>query len=355
MIPPRLTSLAMFCLLTSSAVAQPRPATDWKPLFDGQTLSGWHHFGEGKWVVEDGAIVGRTQQAAKLYSLLVSDAVYHDFTVRLKFKSIQGNSGFYIRTVLEAPDKAHGLQIEVDPRNNSGGIYESYRRAWIAKPDPAAYATAFKKDDWNDLTIDARGPNVTVTLNGVVTAQLKDDPSRPAGQLAMQMHAGNDMLVYFKNIQIQGEPKKGEDKKGPTSPQKITQAKDGAIVLPARHCTITGKSLAFMPEWDALGFWRDTDHVEWDVEVARTGTYDVTMEWSVDQKNAGNPFALVAGERRLEGKVPSTTRWDTYRIIKIGQIELTAGPQKIAFKPNGQFKTALMDLRELRLTPAPPR
>ena len=349
----RLTPLALLFLLTSTVRSQ--PTTNWKPLFDGHSLSGWHHFGEGKWVVEDGAIVGRTQSAARLYSLLVSDAVYHDFTLRLKFKSIKGNSGFYIRTVLESPDKAHGIQIEVDPRSNTGGVYESYRRAWLAKPDPAAYARTFKIDDWNDLTIDARGPNVTVTLNGVVTAQLKDDPSRPAGQLAMQMHAGNEMLVYFKDIQIQGEPKRGEDKKGPTSPQKIFQSKDGPIILPARHCTITGKNLAFMPEWDALGFWRDTDHVEWDLEVATAGVYDVTMEWSVDDKNAGNPFALIAGDRKLEGKVPTTTRWDTYRITKVGQIDLAAGPQKVALKPNAQFKSALMDLRELRLTPTPAR
>jgi hypothetical protein len=348
---PLLATLTL-CLLPTITTAQEK-TTPWTPLFDGKTLAGWHHFGEGKWVVEDGAIVGRTQQAAKLYSLLVSDAVYHDFTVRLKFKSIKGNSGFYIRTVLESPDKAHGLQIEVDPRSNSGGIYESYRRAWIAKPDPGAYAKAFKPDDWNELTIAAYGPSVRVTLNGVTTADLKDDASRPAGQLAMQMHAGNEMLVMFKDIEIQGRPKKGEDKKGPTTPQKITQSPSGTVVLPARHCKITGRpgGLAFMPEWDALGFWRDTDHVEWDVEVTKPGTYDVAMEWSVDEKNAGNPFVLEAGEKRLEGKIPSTKRWDVYRIQKMGQIELSPGAQKIAFKPNGKFPTALMDLRELRLSP----
>ncbi len=140
----RLLALVLFSMSAAIAAAPAaapgsaegqKPAT-WRPLFDGTTLAGWHHFGEGKWVVEDGAIVGRTQEAAKLYGLLVSDGVYHDFTVRLKFKSIKGNSGFYIRTVLEAPDKAHGLQIEVDPRNNSGGVYESYGRAWVAKPKP---------------------------------------------------------------------------------------------------------------------------------------------------------------------------------------------------------------------------
>jgi hypothetical protein len=101
--------------LTLASIAAAQEQQQWKPLFDGKTLAGWHQVGDGQWVVEDGAIVGKTQQAAKLYGLLVSDNVYHDCTVRLKFKSIKGNSGFYIRTVLESPDKAHGLQIEVDP------------------------------------------------------------------------------------------------------------------------------------------------------------------------------------------------------------------------------------------------
>ena len=87
----------------SRGAAADEDAAPWRPLFDGKTLAGWHQVGDGEWVVEDGAIVGRTQEAAKLYGLLVSDGVYHDFTVRFKFKSIKGNSGFYVRTVLESP------------------------------------------------------------------------------------------------------------------------------------------------------------------------------------------------------------------------------------------------------------
>lgn len=351
----RFTVFAAFILLPLAAAAQQPPvstAPAWRPLFDGKTLAGWQQVGDGQWAVEDGAIVGRTQTGAKLYGLLISDNVYHDFSVRLKFRSIKGNSGFYIRTILENPDKAHGLQIEVDPRNNTGGIYESYGRNWLAKPDPAAYAKFFKPDDWNEMTIAAEGGNVTVTVNGVVSAQIKDDSSRPAGRLAMQMHAGNEMLVMFKDIEILGEPKKGPDKKGPTTPAKITAATDGTLVLPAVSCLITGTSLAYMPEWQALGFWRQQDHASWEVEVAKPGVYDVTLEWSVDDKNAGNPYALVAGNERLEGKVESTVKWNTFRRAKIGQIKLEPGVQTIEFRPNGEFKSALMDLKELRLTPA---
>lgn len=71
-------------------------------------------------------------------------------------------------------------------------------------------------------------------------------------------------------------------------------------------------------------------------------------------ENAGNPFVLEAGPQRLAGAVPSTGRWDVYRRQRIGEIRLDAGVQRIALKPDGKFDNALMDLRELRLTPRPP-
>lgn len=353
------------CALLFGAITpvQEKPRTEgrWRSRFDGKTLAGWHHFGEGQWVVEDGAIVGRTQTGAKLYSLLVSDGVYRDFTVRLKFKSLKGNSGFYVRMVPEKPDKAHGLQIEIDPRKGTGGIYESYGRAWVVQPTAEDLAKYFKLDDWNELTVAAYGGSVEVKVNGVTSAKIENDPSRPAGSLAMQMHAGNEMLVMFKDIEVLWPPNAGPDQKAATKPEVVRAAANGALRLSAKACRTVGPKLGYMPEWDALGWWpgwgdargwwTDQDRAEWDMEVARAGAYDVYLEWSVAEKSAGNPYVLEVGGQRLEGKVESTAGWDAYRREKIGQIQLQAGPQTLVFRPGGQFKTALLDLRELRLVP----
>ncbi len=59
-----------------------------------------------------------------------------------------------------------------------------------------------KDNDWNEMTIDAAGGNVLVHVNGVKTAELKDDPSRPEGHFALQMHSGNVMHVMFKDIEM---------------------------------------------------------------------------------------------------------------------------------------------------------
>ena len=174
----------------------------WKPLMDGKTLAGWHKVGEGEWTVEDGAFVGRADKT-RLYGLLVSDQVYKDFSVRLKFKCLSGDSGFYIRTIMKDPDQAHGLQVQVGiPGSGVGGIYESYGRGWVSKPPVDEENKFTKANEWNEMTIDAQGGHVVVHVNGVKSAEIKDDPGRPEGHFALQMHSGCVMHVMFKEIEI---------------------------------------------------------------------------------------------------------------------------------------------------------
>ncbi|MCL4207226.1 MAG: DUF1080 domain-containing protein [Pirellulaceae bacterium] len=191
----------LFCSMVTVAASE-EPAGNWRPLMDGKTLTGWHAVGDGTWTVEDGAFVGRADNE-KLYGLLVSDAKFGDFTVRFQFKCLSGDSGFYIRTIVKEPEKAHGLQVQVGRTGSGvGGIYESYGRAWVSKASNELEKSFTKDDQWNDMVIEARGGNVTVHVNGVKSAELKDDPSRPEGHLALQMHSGCVMHVLFRNIEI---------------------------------------------------------------------------------------------------------------------------------------------------------
>ena len=81
---------------------------------DGKTLAGWHKNGLGDWTVEDGAFVGRSNKA-KLYGHLVSDEQFQDFTVRFQFQCTSGDSGFFIRTQMEEPDKTMACRSRSDP------------------------------------------------------------------------------------------------------------------------------------------------------------------------------------------------------------------------------------------------
>ena len=340
--------LALMACLLPSPLAAAGGGAAWKPLFDGKTLDGWHKVGDGSWVVDQGAIVGKTQEAAKLYGLLVSDKIYKDFVVKFKFKSLQGNSGFYVRGRIEAPDRAHGLQIEIDPRNNTGGIYESYGRRWISQPKPEQVEQYYKLDQWNTMMITAEGGDVVVRVNGVRSAELQDDPSPAEGHFIMQMHAGNEMLVMLKDVQVfeaAGKPLLAR-------PQTVRPAADGSLVLHASVGRAVGPKIEYMPDCEAFGWWTDQDRAEWDLDVMAAGKYDVWLQWSVADSSAGNPYVFEIADGRLSGKIESTGGRDVYRKAKLGQVELKAGPQSAVFKPGGQFERGLLDLREIRLVPA---
>ena len=77
----RIVSTLLGCFtvfLAYSGIQTCSGAEEWQSLFNGKDLTGWHAVGDGKWTVEDGAIVGRADNE-KLYGLLFSDEQYQDF------------------------------------------------------------------------------------------------------------------------------------------------------------------------------------------------------------------------------------------------------------------------------------
>lgn len=175
-------------------------------LFDGKTLRGWHTIPGGNWQVINDVIVGTSSKDEKRHGLLVSDKTYKDFTVKLKFRPIAGNSGFYFRCEeMNNEVGVHGFQAEIDPEKDSGGLYETGGREWVVQPKPEDVKRWLKPGLWNDMTVIAKGGSVVVFINGYKTAALSNDPGRPGGHLALQLHSGMDMNVMYKDIQITEE------------------------------------------------------------------------------------------------------------------------------------------------------
>ncbi len=181
-------------------------AEEWKPLWDGKTLAGWHVIGKGAWTVEEGAIVGRHAREEKDFGHLVSDASYGDFTVRLKYKTVSGNSGLYFRIEETGFSGVSGFQAEIDPNRDAGGVYETNGRSWVVKPTEEQVKSWFKPGEWNEMTVSAHGPKLVVTVNGKTTVDITDEKGRLRGRLALQLHGGQEGLVYFKDLEINGEP-----------------------------------------------------------------------------------------------------------------------------------------------------
>jgi beta-glucanase (GH16 family) len=180
-----------------------QPEPKFVKLFDGRSLKGWHALPGGKWEVKDGVLVGTGDKSESRHGLLVSDATYGDFIARLKFRAVSGNSGFYFRSEkVDNPVAVFGFQAEIHNDEDSGGLYETGGRAWVVQPEPSLVRPHFRHGDWNELTIEARGGNVVVKLNGVETARLRDDSGRSKGHFALQLHGGEDMKVMFKDIEV---------------------------------------------------------------------------------------------------------------------------------------------------------
>lgn len=171
-------------------------------LFNGENLDGWVNHGEEKWFVEDGELICESGPKGE-YGYLSTDKFYKDFELTLEFKQeADGNSGVFIRSTFEGT-KVSGWQVEVaPPGKDTGGIYESYGRGWLIKPDPEK-DKALKMGEWNTMKIRVEGPKVTSWLNGVQMVHLENEKiGEGEGAIALQIHDGGGIRVKWRNIEL---------------------------------------------------------------------------------------------------------------------------------------------------------
>ena len=171
-------------------------------LFNGNDLSGWIIHGTEKWYVEDGELVcenGPNNQ----YGYLSTAENYDNFILTLEFKQeSNGNSGVFFRSTLKGI-VINGWQVEIAPPGlSTGGIYESYGREWLIKPNPQD--ENLNVGDWNLMKIMVDGNLVKTWLNGVEMIILEDKLiGEGKGAIALQIHEGDNVKVRWRNIKLQ--------------------------------------------------------------------------------------------------------------------------------------------------------
>ena len=189
--------IMLFSLATmASATAQKTS------LFNGSDLEGWNIHGTEKWYVAAGVLICESGPEEK-YGYLSTDKFYDDFILTLEFKQeANGNSGVFFRSTLEGT-KISGWQVEVAPPNHdTGGIYESYGRGWLIKPN-AKKDKALKMGEWNKMKIRVVGEKVTTWLNGKKMVCLSDEKiGAGKGAIVLQIHDGGGIKVMWRNINI---------------------------------------------------------------------------------------------------------------------------------------------------------
>ena len=171
-------------------------------LFNGQNLDGWEINGTEKWYVEKGELICESGPDAE-YGYLSTKEHYDNFELELEFKQeADGNSGVFFRSTVSGTI-VNGWQVEVAPPNlHTGGIYESYGRGWLIKPDPAK-DQYLKMGSWNRMKIIANGNKVTTYLNGHEMVEILDEKiGNGKGGIALQIHSGGGIKVKWRNIKL---------------------------------------------------------------------------------------------------------------------------------------------------------
>jgi hypothetical protein len=171
-------------------------------LFNGQNLDGWEINGTEKWYVEKGELICESGPDVE-YGYLSTKEHYDDFELELEFKQeADGNSGVFFRSTVSGTI-VNGWQVEVAPPNlHTGGIYESYGRGWLIKPDPAK-DQYLKMGSWNRMKIIANGNKVTTYLNGHEMVEILDEKiGNGKGGIALQIHSGGGIKVKWRNIKL---------------------------------------------------------------------------------------------------------------------------------------------------------
>lgn len=164
-------------------------------LIDGAAgLDNWNRVGDANWRAAEGAIVV-DKKTEKAISYLVSKNAYTDFAIYAEFwVSDDANSGIFLRCAdARNIDAKNCYEVNIydrrpDPSYGTGAIVD------IASVSPMPKAGG----KWNTYEITAKGTHLTVTLNGVRTADVNDSRLKN-GPFALQYDAGT---VKFRNVRI---------------------------------------------------------------------------------------------------------------------------------------------------------
>jgi N-acetylneuraminic acid mutarotase len=193
---------------------EPELTEGFTPMFNGKDLSGWSpKGGTCKFEAKNDTIIGTCVPGSNSTYLCTERTDFTDFifTCEMKWEA-DGNSGVMFRAQLKT-DKSNetvfGPQAEMEgitgDRFWSGGIYGQscggyFYPLWLKEHQAAR--DALKRDDWNRLTIMAKGNVVKTWINGVPAAHWVDDGTYPQGFFGLQIHKGNQGTVLWKHVRV---------------------------------------------------------------------------------------------------------------------------------------------------------
>jgi hypothetical protein len=166
----------------------------WITLIDGENgLQNFTRLGEANWAAMNGAIQA-DRKNSKEAGILLSNDSYTDFELYVEFwaSDENANSGVYIRVTNQKvvnSKAAYEVQIwDKSPTLATASLLP------VVKAAPTFKAAG----KWNTFEITAKGPRMTVKMNGEQAVDV-NDTLYPTGPIALQYNAGT---IKFRKLMI---------------------------------------------------------------------------------------------------------------------------------------------------------
>ncbi|AOS63199.1 OmpL47-type beta-barrel domain-containing protein [Actinoalloteichus hymeniacidonis] len=183
----------------------------WITLFDGKSLAGWDHVGQGGFeVTEEGLLKPQTGGFGVLY---YDDAEFEDYVLEAEYESfsVSANSGLYQRFPDPEGDAGvpgrEGYEVAILDRvdnvvNRTGSINGLMAAKYLTAKPPYG--------GWNLFEIDVTGDQYNVVLNDRVVTEYTGDGSRgQGGHIGLENSNANQL--HFRNIRIKPADGGGEE------------------------------------------------------------------------------------------------------------------------------------------------
>ncbi len=167
-------------------------------IFNGKDLTGWKAPENNSWWKAKHGRLSAKSSPGKTGSILWTVQQYQDFIFQTDFKMGDGvvDSGVFLRSEND--------QIQI-------GISGSLKCDMTASPyipdlkyavEAKGVKEILKPKGWNTLKIKAVGKSYTVWLNGVEVMKYTSEKMPASGPIGLQLHPGNEMSIFFKNIKV---------------------------------------------------------------------------------------------------------------------------------------------------------
>lgn len=277
---------------------------------------------------------------------------------------------FLIHQLVDIVSKGGNYLLNIGPKADGTFPKESVERLagigqWMRRNSESIYGTQaspFKRFGYRVTRKPGRlfvhvpdrpsGPLVLTGLkNAVTSAWVLDDANKEL--LKYSLEDGYPAIYLPENlaqdsvvvVEIVGDPV--------VEDVPLRQAETGEIELLALDAEVKGHSARLEQPNNNIGYWTNAaDTVSWSVEVRTPGRFTVAVDYACASDSVGSKVAITIGDQTLHLTTESTTAWDHYRTVEIGQVEIKEpGMLTVTVTPVEKPGNAVMNLRRVKLTP----